>query len=62
VTRLSTRAQRRLAWAGWAIVPLGYGNSAGPLAEMPAQHCAAIFFDFYFSFQYFRNCINFKNA
>jgi hypothetical protein len=37
------RAQRRLVWAGWATVPLGQANGAGPRDEMSAQRCAVIF-------------------
>jgi hypothetical protein len=48
------RALRRLAWVGWATVPLGQANSVGPWAEMLAQYYAAIFL-FLFFIKYFRN-------
>jgi hypothetical protein len=36
---------------------IGQANNVGPLAEMPAQHCATIFL-FLFSFKFLKNCIN----
>jgi hypothetical protein len=42
------RAPRRRLGPAMPKQPLGQANSAGPRAEMPAQHCAALFRVFVF--------------
>jgi hypothetical protein len=60
VTTPGVRAPRRLALAGWATVPLGQANSAGPQAGKPAQYCAAIS-DFQFLFIISENLYKLQN-